>query len=201
MTGTVLNSGRILYVEDVKDVREAIAQMLKILGYDVECATNGQEGVEQAERWQPDIILMDIRMPVMDGLEATRAIRNNPMTEKIPVYILSAYTDAKTRTSCREAGADGLRLHLRAFLFAGAPRDRACSSGGGDVQRGHVQVEVAVHPQAGAADAVRAAPLAAGDAAAASVGAAGCVACSRSARRNSARIRASSTMGSAGFAT
>jgi CheY-like chemotaxis protein len=107
MTGTVSTSARVLYVEDEKDVREPISQMLKILGYNVECATNGQEGVEQAEHWQPDIILMDIRMPIMDGIEATRAIRNNPTTEKIPVFILSAYTDAKTRASCRDAGADG----------------------------------------------------------------------------------------------
>jgi CheY-like chemotaxis protein len=107
MTGRVRNSPRVLYVEDEKDVREPISQMLKFLGYEVECAINGQAGVEHAERWRPDIILMDIRMPVLDGIEATRILRNNPSTEDIPIFILSAYTNAKTRQACELAGASG----------------------------------------------------------------------------------------------
>jgi CheY-like chemotaxis protein len=81
--------------------------MLEILGYDVACADNGQTGVEKAESWQPDIILMDIRMPVMTGIEATRVLRSRPATENIPVFILSAYTDAKTRNACNEVGVNG----------------------------------------------------------------------------------------------
>ena len=107
MTGRVRNSARVLYVEDEKDLREPISQMLKFLGYEVECAINGKAGVEHAERWQPDVILMDIRMPVLDGIEATRILRNNPSTEDIPIFILSAYTNATTRQACELAGASG----------------------------------------------------------------------------------------------
>lgn len=98
---------RVLYVEDERDVRDPISQMLELLGYEIKCARNGEEGVSEAETWQPDFILMDIRMPVLDGLQATRILRSKPDTEGIPIYILSAYTDAKTRSSCRDAGADG----------------------------------------------------------------------------------------------
>ncbi|MCB9099209.1 MAG: response regulator [Anaerolineales bacterium] len=101
------NIPRVLYVEDEKDLREPISQMLEILGYEVDCAINGAEGVEKAESWQPDFILMDIRMPKVDGFEATRRLRSNPITQKIPIFMLSAYDDAKTRASCREVGADG----------------------------------------------------------------------------------------------
>lgn len=101
------NAPRVLYVEDEKDLRDPISQMLVLLGYAVDCAINGAEGVEKAERWQPDFILMDIRMPKLDGLEATRILRSKPITEKIPIFMLSAYDDAKTRASCREVGADG----------------------------------------------------------------------------------------------
>lgn len=101
------NIPRVLYVEDEKDLRVPISQMLEILGYEVDCAVNGAEGVEKAESWRPDFILMDIRMPKVDGLEATRRLRSNPNTKQIPIFILSAYDDAKTRASCREVGADG----------------------------------------------------------------------------------------------
>jgi CheY-like chemotaxis protein len=104
MTGSIRS--RILYVEDEKDLRVPISQILELLGYEVESAHNGQIGVEKAENWQPDLILMDIRMPVMDGIEATRLLRSKPTTAQIPIFILSAYTDAKTRDACKQAGAD-----------------------------------------------------------------------------------------------
>ena len=107
MTGTTKGLPRLLYVEDEKDLRVPISQIFELLGYEVECAVNGQAGVEMAEQWQPDVILMDIRMPIMNGIEATQALRGNPVTEQIPVFILTAYTDAKTRDACEKAGAAG----------------------------------------------------------------------------------------------
>lgn len=107
MTSTIKSLPRILYVEDEKDLRVPISQILQLLGYQVECAVNGQEGVEKAGQWQPDLILMDIRMPLMNGIEATEALRNDPATEQIPIFILTAYTDSKTRDACEQAGADG----------------------------------------------------------------------------------------------
>jgi CheY-like chemotaxis protein len=97
---------RILYVEDVKDIRLPISEILTILGYEVRCANNGKQGVEAAESWQPDIILMDLRMPVMDGPTAIRALRSNPDTSDIPIFVLSAYSDSETRSLCKEIGVD-----------------------------------------------------------------------------------------------
>lgn len=100
-------AARILYVEDEKDVREVVSEFLAILGYEVLCAENGKLGVERAENWQPDFILMDVRMPVMSGIEAIRILRSKPNTAKIPIFTLTAHTDAKTLATCEEAGADG----------------------------------------------------------------------------------------------
>ena len=105
MTGPNTNSIRVLYVEDDKSLQLTISQMLKILGYVVVCADNGQAGLEKAASWQPDIILMDIRMPVMSGDEAVRLLRAKPDTAQIPVFIVSAYSDAKTRNLCKQVGA------------------------------------------------------------------------------------------------
>jgi CheY-like chemotaxis protein len=97
---------RILYVEDEKSIREVVAQMLELYGYEVACANNGKLGVEKAQSWLPDIILMDVRMPVMDGPEAIRVLRSKPNTADIPIFVLSAYTDTKTRDLCKQVGAD-----------------------------------------------------------------------------------------------
>ncbi len=98
---------RVLYVEDEKDLQLAVSQMLKLLGYEVAYVGDGKAGVAKAESWKPNIILMDVRMPVMDGPEAIRVLRSKPDTQNIPIFVLSAYTDSKTRLSCKDAGADG----------------------------------------------------------------------------------------------
>lgn len=96
---------RIVYVED-EDIRFTISQMLTILGYEVMCADDGQQGIEVVDSWKPDIILMDLRMPVMDGPTAIRILRSNPDTAGIPIFVLSAYKDAKTRDICNQIGVD-----------------------------------------------------------------------------------------------
>ena len=96
---------RIVYVED-EDIRFTISQMLTILGYEVMCADDGQQGIEAVDSWKPDIILMDLRMPVMDGPTAIRILRSNPDTAGIPIFVLSAYKDAKTRDICNQIGVD-----------------------------------------------------------------------------------------------
>ena len=97
---------RILYVEDDKTLQLSLAQMLEILGYEVVCADNGQQGIEKAESWLPDIILMDMRMPLMSGDQAIQVLRSKPSTAKIPIFVLSAFTDAKTRDLCKQVGAN-----------------------------------------------------------------------------------------------
>jgi CheY-like chemotaxis protein len=97
---------RVLYVEDDKTLQSFLVQTLQLLGYEVAWADNGRQGVEKAESWRPDIILMDLRMPVMSGDQAIQVLRSQPSTAKIPIFVLSAFTDAKTRDLCKQAGAD-----------------------------------------------------------------------------------------------
>ena len=97
---------RVLYVEDDEVIRDTISRLLEVYGYQVAYARNGQEGVENALQWKPDIILMDLRMPVMDGYKAIQEIRFNPQTHDIPVFVVSAWSSRKERDQARLAGAD-----------------------------------------------------------------------------------------------
>lgn len=106
MISNTNNPIRVLYVEDDKTLQLSFAQMLQIMGYEVACADNGKQGVEKAESWLPDIILMDMRMPIMSGDQAIQVLRRNPATADIPIFVLSAFTDAKTRDLCKQVGAN-----------------------------------------------------------------------------------------------
>ncbi|HXV42040.1 MAG TPA: response regulator [Anaerolineae bacterium] len=106
MASNPTDSIRVLYVEDDKTLQSSLSQMLEILGYEVACADNGKQGVEKAESWLPDIILMDMRMPVMSGDQAILVLRSKPATSQIPIFVLSAFTDAKTRDLCKQVGAN-----------------------------------------------------------------------------------------------
>ena len=106
MTGNAVDKPRVLYVEDEKDLQVLMTNMLQFLGYEVACADNGKMGIQKAEEWKPDVILMDVRMPVMNGPEAIAALRSKPDTSKTPIYVVSAYNDAVTRDACKQAGAD-----------------------------------------------------------------------------------------------
>ena len=97
---------RILYVEDAEVIRDTIARLLEVYGYKVAYAKNGQEGVEMAQQWKPDLVLMDLRMPIMDGYKAINAIKFNPQTRHIPIFVVSAWSSKKEREQARLAGAD-----------------------------------------------------------------------------------------------
>lgn len=97
---------RILYVEDAAVIRDTIARLLELNGYKVGYAKNGKEGVEMALTWNPDVILMDLRMPVMDGYNAIEEIKHNPKTKHLPIFVISAWSSRKERTQAMLAGAD-----------------------------------------------------------------------------------------------
>lgn len=97
---------RILYVEDAEVIRDTISRLLEVYGYKVAYARNGQEGVEMALKWKPDLVLMDLRMPIMDGYKAIQEIRFNPQTRHIPIFVVSAWSSKKERDQARLAGAD-----------------------------------------------------------------------------------------------
>jgi CheY-like chemotaxis protein len=99
-----LSFKRVLLVEDNEDNRTIYATVLLHFGYDVIEAENGLEGVTAAHQHHPDLVLMDISLPVMDGLEATRRIKSNPRTADIPVIAITANTQEVDRTQALEAG-------------------------------------------------------------------------------------------------
>jgi CheY-like chemotaxis protein len=91
---------RILVVEDVEENRLLLIHLLTPIGFDVRTVNNGQEAVEMWEKWQPDLILMDMLMPVMDGYEATRRIKSRPRGKKVVIIALTAnaFSDSKLAT-------------------------------------------------------------------------------------------------------
>jgi CheY-like chemotaxis protein len=95
-----------LYVEDAAVIRDTIVRLLELKGYTVNHAKNGKEGVELALSWNPHVILMDLRMPVMDGYKAISEIKANPQTRDLPVFVISAWSSKKERTQAKLAGAD-----------------------------------------------------------------------------------------------
>ena len=97
---------RILYVEDAAVIRDTIARLLELKGYEVAYAKNGKEGVELAQSWKPDVVLMDLRMPVMDGYSAINHIRLDPQTHHLPIFVVSAWSSKTERNKAKMAGAD-----------------------------------------------------------------------------------------------
>ncbi|HSQ79584.1 MAG TPA: response regulator [Casimicrobiaceae bacterium] len=97
---------RILYVEDNDDNIYVLDNRLKRAGFDVIVARDGAEGVTMAGAEQPDLILMDLSLPVLDGWEATRRIKAAPGTRRIPVIALSANAMTGDREKALAAGCD-----------------------------------------------------------------------------------------------
>ena len=97
----------ILIVEDDPKNLKLIRDLLQVSGYSVLEASDGKQGVEMAKEKNPDLILMDIQMPVMDGLEATRILKAERETNKIPIVVLTAYAMKGDEEKMREAGCDG----------------------------------------------------------------------------------------------
>jgi two-component system cell cycle response regulator DivK len=98
---------RILVVEDTEDNRLIIGDLLANAGYEMIAAVDGLAGVAAAEREQPDLILMDIQLPGIDGYEATRRIRAIPALAKVPIIAVTSYALSGDEAKTREAGCDG----------------------------------------------------------------------------------------------
>jgi len=97
---------KILLVEDNELNRDMLTRRLRKAGYEVAIALNGQEGVDQTSEETPDLILMDMSLPVMDGWEATRTLKGNPQTRHIPVIALTAHAMTSDREKAMAAGCD-----------------------------------------------------------------------------------------------
>lgn len=96
----------VLVVEDYQDAREMYAAYLTFSGYRVAEATNGEEAIEKTLELMPDIILMDLALPRMDGWEATRRLKDDARTKHIPVVALTGHALAGHAEGARQAGCD-----------------------------------------------------------------------------------------------
>src|SRR5580765_4282575 len=102
------NSGiMVLLVEDNEDNRIVYSTILKHFGYEVTEALNGEEGIAKARSEKPDLILMDISIPIIDGWEATQVLKHDPGTRDIPIIALTAHALASDREKAMEVGCDG----------------------------------------------------------------------------------------------
>lgn len=97
---------RILLVEDNEMNRDMLSRRLQRKGYEVQIAIDGEQGVAMARAEPPDLILMDMSLPVMDGWEATRALKADPRTSAVPVIALTAHAMAGDHERCIAAGCD-----------------------------------------------------------------------------------------------
>lgn len=127
----------ILVVEDYDDAREMYRDYLEHCGFRVETAQDGREALEKARRLTPQLVLMDLSLPGIDGWEATRALKADPATAHLTIVALSAHAPAAEGQQARAAGGDGfiakpclpqdLAEQISAFLevqTAGATRGR-----------------------------------------------------------------------------
>ncbi len=114
-----MSKGRILIVEDDMDNYELVRFVLERAGYDVFLAVNGRDGAAAARLQKPDLILMDLGMPEMDGWHAAEKLKADESTKSIPLYALSAHTLPGERKRAMEAGCDGYvskPIHMDGFL-------------------------------------------------------------------------------------
>lgn len=97
---------KVLLVEDTEDNRQMMKRLLEMSGYQVLEAVNGEEAVKLASQEQPQIILMDLSLPLIDGLTATRRIRNSPGMSKVPIVAVSAHDTADFHSEALAAGCN-----------------------------------------------------------------------------------------------
>ncbi len=99
-------SKRILVVEDQEDNRQIIRDMLSATDYEIMEAESGEAALAAVAKQRPDLILMDIQMPIMDGYEVTRRIKADPALRSIPIIAVTAYTLGGEEQKARTAGCD-----------------------------------------------------------------------------------------------
>lgn len=111
---------KILCVEDSDDALFMLHRRLTRAGFDVKIANNGREGVEWAKTLQPDLIVMDLNLPGLNGWQATQRLKSQPETRHIPVIVLTAHTSRKSRDEAFAAGCDD--YHTKPIDFDGLVR-------------------------------------------------------------------------------
>ena len=97
---------RILVVEDQVDNRQILRDLLTNAGFDIVEAENGEEAIASAQAIRPDLILMDIQLPILDGYEATRRLKADPDLKSIPIIVVTSYALSGDEEKARLAGCD-----------------------------------------------------------------------------------------------
>lgn len=130
----------VLVVEDYQDAREMYSEYLRFSGFDVIEASNGLEAIDQATAQQPDIVLMDLALPKMDGWEATRQLKADARTKEIPIVALTGHALAGHADSAQKAGCDAfvtkpclpdaLVAEIQKMLGAGRRKARQAAKAG-----------------------------------------------------------------------
>jgi CheY-like chemotaxis protein len=133
MTNQDAGQPLVLVVEDYQDAREMYAAYLQFSGYRVVEATNGLEAIEKTIELLPDIILMDLALPKIDGWEATKRLKSDDRTKHIPIVALTGHALAGFAEGAREAGCDAfvtkpclpdaLVAEIKRMLASRSPRD------------------------------------------------------------------------------
>lgn len=123
--------GTILLVEDNDDCGELFTTILRHLGYATHRCCNGLDGIKTAIGILPDLILMDLIMPMLGGIEATRRIKSNKTTQRVPIVVLTASISTELRVRAYEAGADEVLIKpvKIATLRDALRRHRVCRGG------------------------------------------------------------------------
>ncbi len=97
---------RILLVEDHEAIWDFLSRRLKRRGYEVEVAFDGQDGVDKASSWAPDLVLLDMNLPIMDGWTAAGRLKSSPDTAEVPIIALTAHAMSGDREKALAAGCD-----------------------------------------------------------------------------------------------
>ena len=142
--------GKILIVEDDRDIVEMVEYNLREEGYATVSALNGEDGVNSARKERPDLIILDIMLPVMDGFEVCRALKSDEATARIPIIILSAKSQETDKVVGLELGADDyvtkpfspreLIARIRAIMRRGAEQQA-----GSILEKGDIIIDSAKH--------------------------------------------------------
>ncbi|MCG3114720.1 MAG: response regulator [Candidatus Manganitrophus sp. SA1] len=101
---------RILVVDDHEDSLNVFSRVLTKAGYDVFLAQNGSEALKSVLQYRPHLIILDLQIPEISGLEVCRTIKENPFSQVIPVLIITAGSDSRLREEIQKAGADELLM-------------------------------------------------------------------------------------------
>jgi two-component system, cell cycle response regulator DivK len=134
-------SRHILVVEDQEDNRQILRDLLGNAGYELTEAENGEEAIAAVAQRRPDLILMDIQLPVMDGYEATRRIRTNPDLKSVPIIAVTSYALADDESKALQFASEGAEIVRISPAEFGAFLEKEMTKWGRVVKEGGIKAE------------------------------------------------------------